>query len=126
MAHISELAPIIIDPRHDRFGQVGEMTFSGASGDGTCLIKFNDGDELSFNDGWLTGIMQFKALRKAEADKVDRLVTALPELRPQLQELFDQVVDPYKYPPAPETAAARAGTIALINSVIAPQMTPEW
>lgn len=120
MAHIDEIAPVIIDPGHDRFGQVGEMTFSGASGDGTCLIQFDDGETMDFNDGWVTGITQFVALRKAESDQVSRLVSALPELKPQLAYLFEQVVDPYKQPPAPETAAALIGTRALINSVIMP------
>ena len=120
MAQIYEIAPVIIDPRHDRFGQVGEVTFSGASGDGTCLIKFNDGEEVNFNDGWATGVTQFVALRKAEGEKVSRLVDALPALKPRLTELFEQVVDPYKQPPASETVAAQLGTRALINSVIIP------
>jgi hypothetical protein len=118
MAHINEVAPVIIDPRHERFGQVGEMTFSGHYGDGTCIIKFEDGEEIDFNDGWLTGITQFVALRKAESEKVDKLVTALPGLKDNLEFLFDRIVEPAKYPPTPETVSARAGTTALIDSVI--------
>lgn len=121
MANIKELAPVIIDPGHERFGQIGEMTFSGQSGDGTCLIKFDDGEQLSLNDGWVSGISQFAALRKSEPEKITRLVEALPSLRPQLEELFEQIVEPMRRPPTLETTAANAGAIALINSIITPE-----
>lgn len=121
MTHISEVAPIIIDPRHERFGQVGEMTFSGWMGDGTYLIKFEDGEQESFNDGWITGITQFAALPKTEPEQIDRLQSTLPDMRTKLEELYNQVVDPMKQPPTPETMAAATGAVALINSVIAPE-----
>lgn len=125
MANIRELAPVIIDPRHERFGQAGEMTFSGWMGDGTCLIKFQDGEEDSFNDGRITGIAQFTALLKSEPEQINRLLSTLPDLRPQLEELYDQIVEPMKQPAVPETVAARAGAMALINSVVAPALTAE-
>lgn len=119
MAHINEVLPVVIDPRHERYGQVGEMTLSGWMGDGTSLIKFDDGEEIILNDGWISGITQFVALRKSEPEKIDRLVSALPDMRSQLEEYFGQIVEPMRQPPFPETAAANAGAVALINSVLA-------
>jgi hypothetical protein len=125
VANISEVAPVVIDPRHERYGQIGEMTFSGWMGDGTCLIKFDDGEELSLNDGWISGVTQFAALRKCEPEQISRLVDALPSIRPQLEELYGQIVEPMKQPPTPETSAVRTGAVALINSVIKPEMPAE-
>ncbi len=125
MANINEIAPVIIDPSHARFGQVGEMTFSGWMGDGTCLIKFDDGEATSFNDGWLTGITQFAALPKEEPNQIARLTKALPELRPKLEEFYSQVVEPMRQPPTSETVAARRGAVALINSVIKPEQVSD-
>ena len=121
MVQINEVAPVVIDPRSERYGQVGEVTFSGWLGDGTCLIKFDDGEEITLNDGWLTGIPQFAALPKEEPEKIGLLVNNLPNIKPQLEEFFGNVVDPMKQPPASETIAARTGAVALINSVIAPE-----
>ncbi len=121
MAHISEVTPVIIDPGHERYGQAGEITFSGQIADGTYGIRFEDGEEVCVNDGWVTGIPQFVQFMKAtEAEKVELLQNALPELRSQLAELFGQV-EPHSYPPTEKTAAARKGAIALINSVIGPE-----
>lgn len=118
MAHISEVFPIIVDPNHERFGQIGEMTFSGASGDGTCIIKFEDGEEAHFNDGWLTGVPQFVApLRKYETG-VYRLKEELPGMRTSLRELISQVVEPERKPSHKETVEARVGFVTLINGVI--------
>ena len=120
MAHINEVLPIVVDPNHERFGQIGEMTFSAASGDGdgTCIIKFEDGEEVAFNDGWLTGLPQFVAPLRSHEEGVHRLQQALPDLQVMLQELVGQVVEPRKQPPTGETAAARKGFVALINSVL--------
>lgn len=125
MAHINEIAPVIIDPRHERFGQVGEMTFSGWMGDGTCLIKFEDGESTSFNDGWATGIAQFAALPKTEPEQISRLVEALPDMKSRLEEFYGQIVEPISQPPTQETIEARTGAVALINSVIAAEPTTE-
>jgi len=119
MAHINEVAPIVIDPGHERYGQVGEMTFYGWMDDGTCLVMFDDGEERSLNDGWISGITQFAALPKSDPEQIGRLVDTLPSVRPQLEEYFGQVVEPMKQPPTPETVAARTGAVALINSIIA-------
>lgn len=120
MDHINEITPVVIDPRHEKYGQVGEMTFSGWMGDGTCFIKFEDGEELTLNDGWVSGIPQFAALYKNEPEKISRLVSALTELKPQLDDLFGQIIEPRRQPPTPETVVARTGAVALINSVLEP------
>lgn len=121
MAHISELTPVIIDPNHERYGQAGEIYFSGQHEDGSFGIQFEDGEQDVLNDGWITGIPQFVMYMKAtEAEKVDLLRNALPELRSQLAELFGQV-ELHRYPPTEKTAAACKGAIALINSVVGPE-----
>lgn len=118
MVHINEVIPIVVDPSHERFAQIGEMTFSGSMGDGTCIIKFEDGTEAPLNDGWLTGLPQFVAPLKEHEAGVRRLSGVLPELRPALQELYTQVVEPRKRPPTAATAAAHAGFVALVNKII--------
>lgn len=121
MAHISEVTPIVIDPNHARYGQKGEIYFSGQIEDGSYGIQFDDGEREVLNDGWITGIPQFVQLMKAtEAEKIDLLRNALPELRPQLEVLFGQV-ESRQYPPTERTAAARRGAVALINSIIGPE-----
>lgn len=118
MAHIDEVLPIVVDPNHERFGQIGEMTFSGARGDGTSLIKFEDGEEEALNDGWVTGTPQFIAPLKERRAGVESLQAALPDMQHQLAELVEKVVDPTKRPPTPETVAAVTGFVALINGVL--------
>ena len=122
MAHISEVTPVVIDPNHARYGQTGEIFFSGQIEDGSYGIQFDDGEREVLNDGWVTGIPQFVQLMKAtESDKVDLLRNALPALRPQLEDFFGQV-EPHRYPPTEKTAAARKGAVALINSIIGPEV----
>ena len=122
MAHISEVTPVIIDPGHERYGQAGEITSSGQLVDGTYGIRFVDGEEVYVNDGWVTGIPQFvQFIKSTEAEKVKLLQDALTALRPQFEELFGQV-EPHCYPPTEKTAAARKGAIALINSVVSPDV----
>ncbi|MBI1857410.1 hypothetical protein HY003_02665 [Candidatus Saccharibacteria bacterium] len=118
MARINEVLPIVVDPNHERFGHIGEMVFSGASGDGTCIIKFEDGEEAHLNDGWLTGVPQFVAPLRTEEAGVRRLKDALPEMQKALRELADKVTEPRKQPPAEETLTTRAGFVALINKVL--------
>jgi len=122
MAHISEVTPVIIDPNHERYGQAGKIYFSGQIDDGSYGIQFDDGERDVLNDGWVTGIPQFVQFMKAAGtEKIDLLRDALPGLRPQLEELFAQV-EPHRYPPTEKTAAARKGAIALIDSIIGPEV----
>lgn len=119
MAHISEVLPIVVDPNHERFGQIGEMTFSGASGDGTCIIKFEDGEEAHLNDGYITGAPQFVAPLKQHEKGVLRLQSKLPDMKTELIGFTEQIVIPSRSSANKmKNIAARTGFVALINGVI--------
>jgi hypothetical protein len=118
MSGVREIAPIIVDPRHERFGQMGKMDFLGVADDGTCGITFEDGEEISVNAGHSTGIPQFVSLLKADGDKVEQLITALPALRPQLEDIASQVQEPLTYPLKPGTIAASKRFRTLIHKVL--------
>jgi hypothetical protein len=115
--HIDEIIPVVVDPSSEYYGRVGKMRASDREF-GDCYFRFdNDDDAVILNDGWTTGVPQFIGFLKTEQDEADLLVESLPGLRDKFVELFSQVVRPNVYPPTPETAAARVGFTALINSV---------
>jgi hypothetical protein len=114
--HVDEIIPVVVDPNSEFYGRVGIMRASDREF-GDCYFRFDDDEFVMLNDGWSTGIPQFIGFLKTEQDKVDRLVESLPGLRDKLIDLFSQVVRPNAYPSTSETAAARVGFTALINSV---------
>ena len=114
--HVDEIIPVVVDPSSEFYGRVGKMRASDREY-GDCYFRFDDNEAVMLNDGWSTGIPQFLGFLKTEQKEVDRLVEALPNLRDKLAELFSKVLRPNAYPPTPETAAARVGFTALIDSV---------
>jgi len=117
--HPRDLLTVIVDPDHERFGQVGRSNLmSDYEGDGDSKVTFDDGQSEMFNDGARTGLPQFTAIPKAEQDKVDHLVAALPDLRPILAEMRSKAGEPVGYPYAPEMAMARRSFRALIHQAL--------
>jgi hypothetical protein len=110
---------VIIDPDHERYGEIGENSL-GVSATGYCVVEFADGDSDAFNTGLVTGIPQYAAIYRAEHKKVERLVNALAELRPLITEIKRVVKDPEKKPPTRDTIAARGALYFLMESIINP------
>ena len=118
MAHISEVLPIIVDPNHERFGQIGKMLASDPEY-GDYYISFEDSAKMFLNDGWKTIIPQFIAPLKEHEAGIHRLQVVLPDMRDSLVEFTEQLVSPlYSDANKMRNEAARTGFVALINAVI--------
>src|SRR5438445_10414356 len=96
MAHVSELLPIVVDPNHQRFGQIGQLIAADQEF-GDHLVEFEDGEQILLNDGWTTGVPQFVAPYKDHEAGVRRLQGALPGMRASLLPVWlEKLQNPYK------------------------------
>ena len=89
-------------------------------GEGTSLLKFEDGEEVGLNDGLDSSrpvLPQFAAVYKTNDAAINRLKTQLPDIKAQLLAEAQRVA-PETYVHTSDTKDARTGFIALLDSVI--------
>jgi hypothetical protein len=118
MANVSEVIPLVVDPNHERFGQVGEMIASDQDF-GHCLIRFEDGEQVYLNDGWITGTPQFVAPTKDHEAGIRRLQSVLPDMHSRLAAYVVEIVEPVQSSVNKErNDAVRKAFVGLIRTVL--------
>ncbi|MGH7234261.1 MAG: hypothetical protein ACREF7_02345 [Candidatus Saccharimonadales bacterium] len=123
MSFSGEVLSVVIDPRHERYGEAGEMEVDSETREnaGDVYICFDDGTKTIANDGQTSGISQYYVIPKSEQDIADELVSILPELKPALNEIYSRVESPLSDSRSLKVQRAQAAASQLIARRLFPE-----
>lgn len=94
---VKDCVAVVVDPTHERFGQVADIEAHDWSEYGNFYLKLSDGQTMVATDDLMmdevTPPMAIAFLR-AEEEVVLQVVARLPELRADLREFMSKTEDP--------------------------------